>query len=111
MPTLDPLAATLAASAAVVVITGAYALAGAMVPFKRCRPCHGTGRQLPRRGRNRFGRVRGCRRCAGTGRRLRAGRRVWNWINHEHHTGTRPTQPTRSADGTDAARTAGSTIR
>lgn len=97
MPTLDPLAAVLVAIALAITVLGGYALACALAPFKRCRRCHGTGRHLARRGRNRFGRVRPCRRCRGTGRRLRAGRRVWNWINHEHHAGTRPSPPTQPA--------------
>lgn len=114
MPTQDPLAAVLAAVAVTITILGSYALACALVPFKRCRRCHGTGRHLPRRGRNRFGRAHPCRRCHGTGRSLRAGRQVWNWINHEHHAGTHPsppTQPARSAVTDKAVRPTGNTHR
>jgi DnaJ-class molecular chaperone len=84
---LDPLA-TLASLAglALAVITGGYALACTVAPWGRCRKCHGIGRKTTRS--SKVARA-WCRRCDGTGLRVRVGRRLWTWINHEYRDGHR----------------------
>jgi hypothetical protein len=74
------------AALALATVTISYIIACVVVPWGRCRKCHGTGHK-PRRG----GRVTRtwCRRCEGTGRRVRVGRRIWNLINREYRAGTR----------------------
>jgi hypothetical protein len=64
----------LLASVAGLALAG-YALACALVPFGRCRRCHG-GDPL-------------CRACDGTGRRVRAGRRLWTYLRALYHDSTR----------------------
>ncbi|MCN0150563.1 hypothetical protein [Salinispora arenicola] len=68
-----------------VLLTLGYLAACVVVPFGRCRTCHGTGRKrfpVSRAGRE-------CRRCAGTGLRLRVGRHVINHIKDEYQAGKR----------------------
>jgi len=84
---MDPLApAASLAALALAVVTAGYAVACAVAPWGRCRKCHGTGRKTA--GRGRVTRA-WCRRCDGVGRRVRAGRRVWTWINREYREGNR----------------------
>lgn len=79
MPTLDPLASTLTLATA--GYAAWYSLVCWLAPYARCRACLGRGR---RRG-DRFTH-RPCRRCHATGRRLRLGRRLANFLRHEHET-------------------------
>jgi hypothetical protein len=78
-------AASLAATVLVLAILW-YVLACAVAPWGRCRKCRGIGRKTTRTGKL----TRAwCRRCNGTGRRVRVGRRIWTWINHEYREGHR----------------------
>jgi hypothetical protein len=84
---LDPLTTVASVAAlALVVVTAGYAVACAVVPWGRCRKCHGIGRKTTRSGKV----TRAwCRRCNGTGLRVRVGRRLWTWINREYREGNR----------------------
>jgi hypothetical protein len=58
------------------VLAGGYALACLVWPFTACPRCDGSGRRRSPSGRA----WRDCRRCKGSGARLRAGRRIVNWL-------------------------------
>ncbi len=70
---LAPLAALILISLAV---TAGYLALCWLVPFRRCRHCHGTGRIDTPAGRT----YRRCRHCDDTGLRLRPGRRALNHL-------------------------------
>ena len=76
---------TLAASAALILTAGGYAITCWAAPFGRCRPCHGTGQHTTRLLR----RTVECRSCHGTGRRVRLGRRLHTRATRIHRNGTR----------------------
>ena len=68
-----------AASAPITIpllITLGYAVACWIWPFKPCRRCDGNGKRRSPSGRA----WRDCPRCRGGGGRLRAGRRIYNYL-------------------------------
>lgn len=88
MTPLDHLASTAAIALAVTTLSGGYLLACLLWPFAPCRACGGTGNRNAPLGMHRNPRRRAFRRCArcnGTGRRIRAGRRLWNYLGRLHH--------------------------
>lgn len=60
-------------TAILVLVTLGYAGLCAVLPFARCRRCHGYGHV-----RAILGRSRPCRPCKTTGLKLRAGRKLFN---------------------------------
>jgi hypothetical protein len=87
VPTPSPLASAI--TLALLGYAAWYCAVCVIAPFHRHRPCHGTGKRLTRIRH----RVTRCRRCRGTGRALRYGRRAWNRLHAEHHTGTHTPAP------------------
>lgn len=77
-------ASGLLAAAAAIVTLGYLAVVAAW-PFKGCRRCRGTGKLRSPVGRA----IRYCPRCLGSGLRLRAARRVWNYVARLHRDSTR----------------------
>lgn len=61
---------------AVLLSVAGYAVACWLWPFTRCRRCDGTGRRMSPSGKN-WG---SCRRCKGKAARLRAGRKIFNYL-------------------------------
>jgi hypothetical protein len=63
---------------ALIIVTVGYLLLCMLFPVRRCPHCKGMGRT------DRWLRgIRLCLHCRGSGLRMRAGRRVWNWLASE----------------------------